>query len=293
MNLTDYDAKNEDINLMVEDKWILSKLNKVIKEATENMEHFELGIAVQKVQDFIWDEFCDWYIEMVKPRLYGKETEASRRTAQHVIATVLRDTMILLHPFMPFITEEIWQHLPHEGETIMLTQWPVANEDAISADTEAQMAVVMNVIRAIRNMRSEMNVPLGKKADCMIAANKEEFLSVVNEAAPYIMNLATLETLDVQMTLTEKPEQSVTAVVDGIEIFLPLKGLIDMDKEIARLEKEVEKVNKEIERLEKKLNNEGFVAKAPADVIAGEKEKLAKYQDSKAALVERLDSYRK
>ena len=138
-----------------------------------------------------------------------------------------------------------------------------------------------------------MNVPLGKKADCIIAANKEEYLAVANEAAPYIINLATLETLDVQMTLAEKPEQSVTAVVDGIEIFLPLKGLIDMDKEIARLEKEVDKVNKEIERLEKKLNNEGFVAKAPADVIAGEKEKLAKYQDSKAALVERLDSYRK
>ena len=294
MNLEDYTpvADNELVYTMA-DKWIISRFNSVAKDVSARMDSYDLGGAANALYEFIWDEFCDWYIEMVKPRLYGKETEASRRTAQHVIATVLRDTMILLHPFMPFITEEIWQHLPHEGETIMLTQWPVANEDAISADTEAQMAVVMNVIRAIRNMRSEMNVPLGKKADCMIAANKEEFLSVVNEAAPYIMNLATLETLDVQMTLTEKPEQSVTAVVDGIEIFLPLKGLIDMDKEIARLEKEVEKVNKEIERLEKKLNNEGFVAKAPADVIAGEKEKLAKYQDSKAALVERLDSYRK
>ena len=201
--------------------------------------------------------------------------------------------MILLQPFMPFITEEIWQHLPHEGETIMLTQWPAANEANISAETEEQMAVVMNVIRAIRNMRSEMNVPLGKKADCIIAANKEDLQAVLNETAPYIINLGTLESLDVKLTLEEKPDQAVTAVVQGIEIFLPLRGLIDMDKEIARLEKEVEKVNKEIERLEKKLNNEGFVAKAPADVIAGEKEKLAKYQDSKAALVSRLESYKK
>ena len=257
------------------------------------MEGYELGGAANTLYEFIWDGFCDWYIEMVKPRLYGKETEASRRTAQQVIATVLRDTMILLHPFMPFITEEIWQHLPHEGETIMLTQWPAADESAISAETEAQMAVVMNVIRAIRNMRSEMNVPLGKKADCIIAANKEDLLAVLNETAPYIINLGTLETLDVKFTLEDKPDQAVTAVVQGIEIFLPLRGLIDMDKEIARLQKEVEKVNKEIERLEKKLNNEGFVAKAPADVIAGEKEKLAKYQDSKAALVSRLESYQK
>ena len=175
----------------------------------------------------------------------------------------------------------------------MLTQWPAANEANISAETEEQMAVVMNVIRAIRNMRSEMNVPLGKKADCIIAANKEDLQAVLNETAPYIINLGTLESLDVKLTLEEKPDQAVTAVVQGIEIFLPLRGLIDMDKEIARLEKEVEKVNKEIERLEKKLNNEGFVAKAPADVIAGEKEKLAKYQDSKAALVSRLESYKK
>lgn len=173
----------------------------------------------------------------------------------------------------------------------MLTQWPAVEEGKISAATETQMAVVMDVIRAIRNMRSEMNVPLGKKADCIIAANKEALLAVLQQTAPYIINLATLEQLDLQLTLPKKPEQAVTAVVQGIEIFLPLKGLIDMEKEIARLQKEVEKVNKEIERLEKKLQNAGFVAKAPAAVIAGEQEKLAKYQDSKAALTSRLASY--
>ncbi len=294
MNLEDYQPMAEEtLQYTTADQWIISRFHSVAKDVTNRLESYDLGGAANTLYDFIWNEFCDWYIEIVKPRLYGKETEVSRRTAQQVIAAVLRDTMILLHPFMPFITEEIWQHLPHEGETIMLTQWPQVDDAKISGDIEGQMNVVMDIIRAIRNMRSEMNVPPGKKADCVIAANKEEFLTMLQGTAPYIKNLANLEQLDLVLSLAEKPEQAVTAVVQGIELFLPLKGLIDMDKEIARLEKEVEKMNKEIERLEKKLNNAGFVAKAPAEVIAGEKEKLAKYEDTKAALVSRLDSYRK
>ncbi len=294
MNLEDYQPMAEEtLQYTTADQWIISRFHSVAKDVTNRLESYDLGGAANTLYDFIWNEFCDWYIEIVKPRLYGKETEVSRRTAQQVIAAVLRDTMILLHPFMPFITEEIWQHLPHEGETIMLTQWPQVDDAKISGDIEGQMNVVMDIIRAIRNMRSEMNVPPGKKADCVIAANKEEFLTMLQGTAPYIKNLANLEQLDLVLSLAEKPEQAVTAVVQGIELFLPLKGLIDMDKEIARLEKEVEKMNKEIERLEKKLNNAGFVDKAPAEVIAGEKEKLAKYEDTKAALVSRLDSYRK
>lgn len=294
MNLEDYQPMAEEaLQYTTADQWIISRFHSVAKDVTNRLESYDLGGAANTLYDFIWNEFCDWYIEIVKPRLYGKETEVSRRTAQQVIAAVLRDTMILLHPFMPFITEEIWQHLPHEGETIMLAQWPQVDETKISAEIEAQMNVVMDIIRAIRNMRSEMNVPPGKKADCVIAANKEEFLTMLQSTAPYIKNLVNLEQLDLVLCLAEKPDQAVTAVVQGIELFLPLKGLIDMDKEIARLEKEVEKMNKEIERLEKKLNNAGFVAKAPAEVIAGEKEKLAKYEDTKAALVSRLDSYRK
>lgn len=294
MNLEDYQPMAEEtLQYTTADQWIISRFHSVAKDVTNRLESYDLGGAANTLYDFIWNEFCDWYIEIVKPRLYGKETEVSRRTAQQVIAAVLRDTMILLHPFMPFITEEIWQHLPHEGETIMLTQWPQVDDAKISGDIEGQMNVVMDIIRAIRNMRSEMNVPPGKKADCVIAANKEEFLTMLQGTASYIKNLANLEQLDLVLSLAEKPEQAVTAVVQGIELFLPLKGLIDMDKEIARLEKEVEKMNKEIERLEKKLNNAGFVAKAPAEVIAGEKEKLAKYEDTKAALVSRLDSYRK
>ncbi len=256
MNLEDYQPLAEkDLAYTIADRWILSRFHNIAKDVTRMLDSYDLGGAASALYDFIWSEFCDWYIEMVKPRLYGKESEISRRTAQQVIASVLRDTMVLLHPFMPFITEEIWQHLPHEGETIMLTKWPVANEIKISAETETQMAVVMDVIRAIRNMRSEMNAVGQKKADCIIAANKEELLAVLQQTAPYIINLATLEQLNLQLTLPEKPEQAVTAVVQGIEIFLPLKGLIDMDKEISRLQKEVEKsqqrnrtVGKEIEQ---------------------------------------------
>ncbi|MBR6755474.1 MAG: valine--tRNA ligase [Peptococcaceae bacterium] len=292
MNLEDYEAiPEEQLEYTLADRWIISRLNSVAKSVTRLLDAYDLGEAGRQLYDFIWNEFCDWYIEMAKPRLYGKESEISRKTAQQVIASVLRDTMVLLHPFMPFITEEIWQHLPHEGETIMLTQWPTAKEELISAEIEQQMDIVMEIIRSIRNMRSEMNVPLGKKADAIIVANKEEFMPLLEQTASYITLLGTLENLELQVSLAEKPAQAVTAVVQGIEIFLPLKGLIDMDKEIARLQKEVEKTNSEIERIEKKLNNPGFVAKAPEDVIAKEKEKLAQYEDSKAALVSRLASY--
>jgi len=292
MNLEDYEAiPEEQLEYTLADRWIISRLNSVAKSVTRLLDAYDLGEAGRQLYDFIWNEFCDWYIEMAKPRLYGKESEISRKTAQQVIASVLRDTMVLLHPFMPFITEEIWQHLPHEGETIMLTQWPTAKEELISPEIEQQMDIVMEIIRSIRNMRSEMNVPLGKKADAIIVANKEEFMPLLEQTASYITLLGTLENLELQVSLAEKPAQAVTAVVQGIEIFLPLKGLIDVDKEIARLQKEVEKTNSEIERIEKKLNNPGFVAKAPEDVIAKEKEKLAQYEDSKAALVSRLASY--
>jgi len=198
----------------------------------------------------------------------------------------------LLHPFMPFITEEIWQHLPHVGETIMLSQWPQSDDGLIDESIEKQMELTMEVIRAIRNIRSEMNVPLGKKADVIIAANSEKYYHELGDVISYITNLATIETLTLVDKLAEKPEQAVTAVVHGIEIYMPLKGLVDMEKEIARLEKEVEKMNGEIKRIEGKLNNQGFVAKAPADVIEKEKEKLEKYMATKEALLVRLAEYK-
>ena len=240
--------------------------------------------------DFIWSEFCDWYIELVKPRLYGKENEVSKATAQSVLANVLRGTMELLHPFMPFITEEIWQHLPHEGQTIMLTTWPQVEEQFVDKKIEEEMALVMEIIRAIRNLRSEMNIPPGIEAEIIIGANREDYLTVISNGEGFIKQLATVSNLKLELKLAQKPQQAVTAVVQGIEIFLPLKGLVDIEKEIARLEKEVDKMEQEISRLEKKLSNQGFLAKAPQEVIDKEKDKLNKYQANKEALLTRLDS---
>lgn len=292
MNLEDY-VPGGDLEMAptLADEWIISRFQTTALTVTRLLDKYELGEAGRLLYEFIWNEFCDWYIELVKPRLYGKETEASRCRAQQVIATILSQTMALLHPFMPFITEEIWQHLPHEGETIMLTPWPKGDAILVKPEVEEQMAIVMEIIRAIRNIRSEMNVPLGKKADVIISANTEAFLALLTPAASYITNLATVENLDLVLTLAQKPEQAVTAVVQGIEIFLPLKGLVDMEKEIARLSKEVEKVKGEIERIEKKLANAGFVDRAPAEVIEKEKEKLAQYLANQGALVERLTTY--
>ena len=293
MNLEDYQA---DSTLAPQyetaDKWIISRYSAVSRQVTEMLDRYELGEAARVLYEFIWNEFCDWYIELVKPRLYGKDTEESRYAAQKTLVEVLRGSMELLHPFMPFITEEIWQHLPHEGETIMLAKWPEQEESLISAEIDKQMELTIEVIRAIRNLRSEMNVPLGKKAEVIICVNNPGYTVYLKDGANYILSLASAESLSVEETLAAKPTQAATAVVHGIEIYLPLKGLIDLDKEIARLEKELTKMEGEIKRIEGKLANEGFVAKAPAEVIEKEKEKLVKYQASKEALLVRLAEYK-
>ncbi len=293
MNLEDFAPLAEDEReYTLADRWIISRFHTTAAEVTNYLDKYELGEAARLLYDFIWNEFCDWYVEMVKPRLYGKDTPLSRQTAQNVIAEVLRQTMVLLHPFMPFITEEIWQHLPHDGETIMLSPWPESSAQGIDSEIEKQMAVAMDVIRAIRNIRSEMNVPLGKKAPAIISANSPYAYTLLDLTKDYICNLATVDELTLANQLAEKPAQAAAAVVAGIEIYLPLSGLIDMEKEIARLEKEVEKAQQEIARVEGKLHNEGFIAKAPAAVIEKEKEKLAQYQANASALIERLNSYK-
>ncbi|PWM51119.1 MAG: valine--tRNA ligase [Clostridiales bacterium] len=293
MNLEDYQADSILApQYETADKWIISRYSAVSRQVTEMLDRYELGEAARVLYEFIWNEFCDWYIELVKPRLYGKDTEESRYAAQKTLVEVLRGSMELLHPFMPFITEEIWQHLPHEGETIMLAKWPEQEESLISAEIDKQMELTIEVIRAIRNLRSEMNVPLGKKAEVIICANNPEYTVYLKDGANYILSLASAESLSVEETLAAKPTQAATAVVHGIEIYLPLKGLIDLDKEIARLEKELTKMEGEIKRIEGKLANEGFVAKAPAEVIEKEKEKLVKYQASKEALLVRLAEYK-
>ena len=288
MNLEGFDANFVPQEFTLADKWILSRYNQTVKTVTENLENFELGEAGRLLYDFIWSEFCDWYIELAKNRLYGKETEESRKTAQYVLCKVLRGTLELLHPFMPFITEAIWQTLPHEGKSIMVAPWPKVEAEGIDLAAEKEMAAVMDTIKAVRNMRAEVNVAPGKKCDIILKLADPSLEATFTINKGYLYTLAGAESLTILAPEAVKPENAMTAVVAGLEIFLPLKGLIDVEKETARLAKELANLNKEVARIEGKLNNAGFMAKAPADVVAKEKEKLAGYEQQKAAVAERL-----
>lgn len=287
MNLADYQAGAAEPQFSLADKWILEKYRKTAIDVTRFMEKYELGEAARTIYEFIWSEFCDWYIELAKPRLYGTDTGGGKDTVQYVLSHVLSGTMQLLHPFMPFISEEIWQHLPGNHGTILLAPWPAGQMPSYHQE-EAAMEVVMDLIRAVRNIRADMNVPPGKKADLIFIADKDS-AQLVEEGRKYIMVLAQAENISIGGIETEKPRQAVSAVVKGIEVYLPLKGVIEIDKEVARVEKEIINMNKELDRIQGKLNNEGFVAKAPAEVIEKEKLKAQEYQTKKQALEARLE----
>ena len=276
MNLDIEENKLPDSSeLQLEDKWILSKYNTLVKEVTDNLDKFELGIAVQKLYDFLWDNFCDWYIELVKPRLFDKENKTAK-TAQYVLTYVLSNTMKLLHPFMPFITEEIWQHLPHVGESIMISEFPKYDEKLNFSLEEKQTEMIMAAVAAIRNRRAEMNVPPSKKASIIIVTDKDD---VFSKGKAYFEKLASAENVTIQNDKSGIDENSVNIVVDGAEIFMPLGELVDKEKELGRLETEKKKLEGEIKRVEGKLNNQGFVAKAPQKVIDEEREKGVKYKE--------------
>jgi valyl-tRNA synthetase len=270
------------------DKWILSRYAKTVNEVTRNLERFELGEAARLLYEFIWNEYCDWYIEMAKARLYNKEAAEPRNTAQYVLWYVLENTLKLLHPFMPFITESIWQHLPHEGQSIMVADWPIDSAAYINEDVEQQMATMMETIKSIRNMRAEVNVPPGKKSEVILQIATNELEQVFANNLQYIKTLAAAESVQLLGVDEAKPDNAMTGVVSGVEIYLPLKGLIDVEKESVRLNKELSTLDKEIARIEGKLSNEGFVAKAPAEVIEKEKEKAEAYQEKQTAIRERL-----
>jgi len=290
MNLDIEENKLPDISeLQTEDKWIVSKYNKVVKEVTENLDKFELGIALSKLYDFIWDNFCDWYIELVKPRLFDKENPTGK-TAQYVLTYVLSNTMKLLHPFMPFITEEIWQHLPHEGESIMISSYPEYDESLVFEDDEKAMELIMEAITAIRNRRAEMNVPPSKKAKVIIVTDKAD---VFSKGAMFFEKLASASEAVVQGDKSGISENAVNVVVPGAEIFLPLDELVDKEKELERLNAEKKKLEGEIKRVEGKLNNEGFVSKAPQKVIDEEKAKGIKYKEMLEKVLESIESLNK
>jgi len=263
-------------NLDSADKWILSRLNATVGEVTANLEKFELGIALQKVYEFIWEEFCDWYIELVKPRLYDKESKG-RKEAQYVLNKVLCGSMKLLHPFMPFVTEEIYKNLWNDDESIMISQWPIFGEDSVFKAEEDAMEFIMKAIRGIRNARAEMNVPPSRKARIIIVSNEPSIRQNVADSESYFVKLANASEVEIKKEEIDIPKGAVAVVLDGATIFMPLTDLLDIEKETARLEGEAANLRKEIARAEGKLKNENFVKKAPANLVEAEKEKLEKF----------------
>ena len=263
----------EESKLALEDKWILSLFNKLVRDVTNNLDNFELGIALAKLYDFIWDIYCDWYIELTKPRLQNKDSEENK-TAQNVLAYVLRETLKLLHPFMPFITEEIYQALPHDEESIMISKFPKFDENMTYDEEEEKMNALIDAVCALRNRRAEMNVPPSKKATVYIVTERNDIYN--DKTARFFEKLAGAS--KVEFTPCSDPN-AVQIVAGSATLFVPLADIIDFEKEKERLNGEKKKTISEIERLEKKLSNEGFVAKAPAAVIEGEKAKLEKYKE--------------
>lgn len=285
-------SKVDKSKFTVADKWILSRINTVTKEVTENIEKFELGLGLQKIYDFIWEEFCDWYIEMVKPRLYDRESEG-RLEAQYTLNFVLGNAMKLLHPYMPFITEEIYTHLINDGRSIMISEWPEYTAELDFAADEEKMRIIMDAIRNIRNIRAEMNVPPSKRAKMIFVAAGETEKATLVEGTSFFQRLAGASEVTVQLDKGGVPADAVGTVIAGAEIFIPLDELIDIEKEIERLNKEKANLEGELKRVDGKLNNEGFVAKAPQKVIEEEKSKRDKYLDMYNKVVARLESLKK
>lgn len=292
MNLEGFKHSDIDISgdLGTADRWILHRLNETSRDITRLIDAYEFGETGRLLYNFIWDDLCDWYIEFAKLSLYGEDQAAKKKT-QSVLAYVLDQTMRLIHPFMPFISEEIWQHLPHEGETVMLSSWPTYDASLENKDAVAEMNLLMDVIRAVRNIRAEVNVPMSKKIELMLSAADENVLGIVERNADYIRRFCNTSEYQAGLGL-EAPDKAMTAIVTGVELYLPLAGLIDIEQEIARLEKEVQHLTSEVERVEKKLSNQGFVSKAPAKVIEEERAKQADYSEKRSKVIARIEELR-
>ena len=272
--------------LELEDKWILAKLNTLVKEVTENMETFELGVASAKIYDFIWDTYCDWYIELTKTRLYG-EDEQAKTAAQQVLCYVLLQTLKLLHPFMPFITEEIWQALPNEGGFLISAQWPVYREEFRFAAEEEAMEAVKDAISSVRARRAEMNVPPSKKAKMLIVTKDP---AIYEQGSHFITRLAYASEVTVGTQAPESLAGMVSVVTHNANVYMPLAELVDLEKERERIAKEITKAEENLERIEKKLSNAGFVDKAPEAVVNAEREKAEKMRTLIAKLQESAEA---
>lgn len=293
MNLENMGGKDLKAGQMdLADRWIISRYNRLVGEVTENLDKYELGIAAQKVYDFIWNEYCDWYIELVKPRLYGTNEEA-RSTALYTLVYVLSNTLKLLHPFMPFISEEIWQHLSASSEdSIMVSSWPRLKDEELDDEAEARMDSIMDTIRAVRNIRAEMDVHPSRKTKLIIVA-KEDKREIFEEAKVYLEKLAYASEIIINEAKDELAANAVPIVVDIGQIYIPLEDLVDFKSELDRLEKEKAKLEGELNRVNGKLSNPNFVEKAPAAIVKAEEEKKAKYEDMMASVLEQIDKIRK
>ena len=288
MNIEKADVKDVDLNtLTLADRWILSKVNMLAKDMTENLDKFELGIAASKVYDFIWEEFCDWYIEMVKPRLYNDEDE-TKAAALWTLKTVLINALKLLHPYMPFVTEEIFTTLQDEEESIMISSWPEFKEEWNFEADEKAVDTIKDAVRGIRNLRAEMNVPNSKKATVYVVSEKEEIRNIFEDAKVFFATLGFASEVIVQTDKIGIADDAVSTVIHDAVVYMPFAELVDIDKEIERLKKEQKRLEGEIKRCNGMLNNPNFVGKAPAAKIEEEKAKLEKYTGMLATVEERL-----
>lgn len=285
MNLEDYDGIYDEKDLCKEDKWILSKLNTLVKEVTNNIDNFDIGVSTQKIYDFIWNEFCDWYIEICKTRLYDK-TSTTRKAAQFTLNKVLQDSLKLLHPVMPFITEEIYTKLYNDDETIMTAEWPKFEEKYAFQKEEQEIEKLKDVIIGIRNIRNNMNVHPSRKSKLIVVT--ENYKNLINESESILNKLGFAESIELKDNKDGIPSNAVSVVTDGIEVFMPFEDLVDLEAEKERLQNEKKKLESEVARATKMLSNPGFVNKAPEAKINEEKAKLTKYQEMLDSVNERL-----
>ena len=293
MNIEKADLSNVSLDdLTPADKWILSKANSLVKEVTDNMENYDFGVAVSKLNDFIWEEFCDWYIEMVKPRLYNEE-DTTKAAALFTLKKVLTISLKLLHPYMPFITEEIFCSLQDEEESIMVSDWPVFEEAFDFKAEENEVEIIKNAVRNIRNLRADMNVPPSKKASVYVVSEKEEVRKVFEDSRVFFATLGYASEVHVQADKAGIADDAVSTVIPDAVIYMPFAELVDVEKEIARLEKEAKRLEGEIKRAKGMLSNEKFISKAPAAKVEAEKEKLEKYTSMEAQVAERLSQLKK
>ncbi len=281
----DAGARLEDLTMA--DRWILSKANGLAREVTENLERYELGIALQKVYDFVWEEFCDWYIEMVKPRLWEEE-DATKAAAIWTLKTVLIQSLKLLHPYIPFVTEEIFCNLQEEEESIMISSWPEYRDGWNFPQEEKSVEVIKEAVRAIRNVRASMNVPPSKKAKVYVVSESRELLDIFRHSRAFFAALGSASQVILQEDKDGIGDDAVSAVIHQAAIYMPFDQLVDIEKELQRLEKEKQRLEGELERVNKMLNNEKFTSRAPESKIAEEKAKQAKYTQMMEQVNERL-----